>query len=265
MNEIKVRGIVIRTVDVGENDKILTLLTDTNGRISASVRGSRSLRSRYFSSVQLCCYSELVLARKNDRYYVKEAELLENFFSIREELARTALAGYICDAVGYVSTEEERDTELFRLTLNTLYAISKEEHPLPKIKAAFEWRASAILGFMPELSGCASCGETQGAFFLDVMNGSLLCEKCREDSGTLPPEAYMDELREARIICVLNEGARIAADFVTHCPLARLLSFRIDDEALRLFSVAGETYFLNQIEHGFMTLQFYKDIQKLKP
>ncbi len=265
MKELKVKALVIRTVDVGENDKLLTLYTEEMGKITASVRGSRSLKSRYFSAVQLCCYTALVLVKRGDRYYVKEAELYDNFFSIREDLQRTALAAYICEAVGYVATEEEADLPLFRLALNTLYAISRATHELPKIKAAFEWRASALLGFMPNLSACASCGKTEGDFFLDVMNGSLLCDTCRKEENDIPREAYMDEIRESRIICILNHAARIASDYVLHCKPERLLSFRLEEEALRLFAIAGETYFLNQIEHGFQTLQFYKDIMRMKP
>ena len=264
MKELKLRALCIRSVDVGENDKIVTLLTEENGRISASVRGSRSLKSRYFSAVQLCCYSDLVLAERGDKYYVKEAELVENFFSIRESIERTALAGYICESVGYVATEGEPSSALFRLTLNILYAISREEYSLRQIKAAYEWRISAILGFLPDLSRCADCEKTEGDFTLDVMNGNILCTACRENANRIG-EIYADELRESRILCVLNQTARRAADYILHCPLARLLSFRIDEESLRLLAIAGETYFLNQIEHGFPTLQFYKDILKIAP
>ncbi len=264
MNEIKIKALVIRTVDVGETDKLLTLYTEEKGKITASVRGSRSLKSRYFSAVQLCCYTNLVLARRNDRYYVKEADLIDNFFSIREDLGRTALAAYICEAIGYVATEEAPDIPLFRLALNTLFAISRATHPLPMIKAVFEWRAAGLLGFMPDLSACATCGRTEGDFFLDVMNGNLMCDACRKEENDAPKAIYMDEIRESRIICVLNTASRVAAEYVLHCQPERILSFRLEDEALRLFSIAGETYFLNQIEHGFQTLQFYKDIMRMK-
>ena len=105
MTLTEVRGIVIRTIDIGENDKLLTLLTEEKGKITAYVRGSRSMKSRSFAAAQLCCYSRFVLMKKNDRYYVQESELCENFFSIREDIERTALASYICDAVGFVAIE----------------------------------------------------------------------------------------------------------------------------------------------------------------
>jgi len=264
MTLTEVRGIVIRTIDIGENDKLLTLLTEEKGKITAYVRGSRSMKSRSFAAAQLCCYSRFVLMKKNDRYYVQESELCENFFSIREDIERTALASYICDAVGFVAIEGEGERALFRLTLNTLHAIAVGKQSLTQIKAVFETRCAGILGFMPDVSGCAECGKSTGDFFLDVMNGIILCSDCRkkeEENHSFTEEDF----EHAHIICVLNDGARHAMNYVLNCPTERILSFRLtDEEDMRLFSIAAETYFLNQVEHGFATLQFYKDIIRMK-
>ena len=263
MTLFEVRGLVIRTVDVGENDKLLTLITEEKGKITASVRGSRSMKSRYFASAQLCCYSRFVLVRKNDRYYVQESELCENFFAIREDIEKTALASYVCDAVGYVAIEDDSERALFRLALNTIHAIAAGKQSLSQIKAVFEVRAAGILGFMPDVSSCAECGQKNGDFYLDVMNGAILCAECRkreEESRALPVEDY----EHAHIICVLSDGARRAMNYVLNCPSDRILSFRLSEEDMRLFTIAAETYFLNQVEHGFATLQFYKDIIRMK-
>ena len=104
---------------------------------------------------------------------------------------------------------------------------------------------------------------TSGDFFLDVMNGMILCAECRrkeEESRTFAEEDF----EHAHIICVLNDGARHAMNYVLNCPSERILSFRLTEEDMRLFSIAAETYFLNQVEHGFATLQFYKDIVRMK-
>lgn len=259
MTVIEVKAIVIRTVDYGENDKLLTLLTEEKGCITASVRGSRSLKSRYFSSVQLFCYSRFILTVRNDRYYIREAELLDNFFSIGTDLEKTALAAYICEAIGYVAVEEP-DPSLFRLSLNTLYAISKLLYPLPKIKAAFEMRAAGILGFMPDVSACAICGRQDGDFVFDIMNGVILCDECRKHEADIRKPTLDDDYREAHIVALLNTGAKNALVYVLSCPMERLLSFRLEKEEQRLFSIAAETYFLNQIERSFPSLEFYKNL-----
>lgn len=255
----EVRALVLRCVDVGENDKLLTLFSEEKGRIMASVRGSRSLKSRYFSAAQSFCYSRFILCKKNDRYYVREAELCENFFEIREDIEKTALAGYVAEALLYV-TMEESDPALFRLSLNILYAIAKNRAPLPQIKAVFEVRAAGILGFMPDLHGCCYCGRRDGDFFFDIMNGQIECKECREKNSGAAPSVYEEDYRAAHIVCLLNSGACTAFRYVLSCPPDRLLSFRLDGEEARLFGIAAETYFLNQIEHGFASLDFYKEL-----
>ncbi len=259
MTPIEVRAIVIRSVDYGENDKLLTLLTEEKGCIMASVRGSRSLKGRYLSSVQLFCYSRFVLVARGERYYIREAELVDNFFAIGTDLEKTALAAYVCEAIGYVAVEEP-DAELFRLTLNTLYAISKRLHPLPKIKAAFEMRAAGILGFMPDVSACAVCRKRDGNFVFDIMNGAILCDECQRHEADIRMPVPEEDYREAHIVALLNAGAKNALMYVLSCRLERLLSFRLDEEEQRLFSIAAETYFLNQIERSFPSLEFYKNL-----
>ena len=85
MNErdlIKVKGIVSRAVQYKDNDKIITVLTAEYGLISVYCHGARSNKSKYLTSTRLFCYSEFVLTRKKDFYYIKEADYIEAFFDI---------------------------------------------------------------------------------------------------------------------------------------------------------------------------------------
>jgi len=263
MMTTEVRGLVIRTTDVKEADRIITIFTEEMGAVSAVARGARSHKSRKMSSTMQFCYGNFVLYKQGEYFHVKEAELIESFYGLRNSLDGLALASYIAEVLNEVAVAEaERD--LLRLSLNSLYAISEGKYSLEKVKAAFEIRAASIIGFMPDVSGCAECGKSTGDFFLDVMNGIILCSDCRkkeEENHSFTEEDF----EHAHIICVLNDGARHAMNYVLNCPTERILSFRLtDEEDMRLFSIAAETYFLNQVEHGFATLQFYKDIIRMK-
>ena len=126
------------------------------------------------------------------------------------------------------------------------------------IKAAFEIRAASILGFMPDILSCNGCGEKNGDFFLDVMGGIIECRACREKAAKLHtehPDPY-----QTHIICILPEGAKIAFGYCIYSPIERIFSFNISEEDMRLFSRAAEEYLLNQLGHGFKTLDFYKDV-----
>ncbi len=263
---IEVKGVVVRVVDLSGNDKLLTVFTEEKGLVSAVANGSKSLKSRYLSSAQLFCYASFVLENRSDRYWVREVELIENFFDIRLDIEKTALANYISEVAADAVVPEQPDPNLLRLTLNALYAISVGKHPLSHIKAAFEFRAAAILGFLPDLSGCASCGDTEGNMLLDVMNGGLLCSLCHETVQRVLPVGGDESFSSARsILCILTPASKRAIAYVCECPIERFLSFRLSEEDAAYFERAAEEYLLNHLERGFRTLQFYKEVARHRP
>ena len=259
METLQVSGLVVRTTDYGERDRILTLYTDELGLISVMANGSRSLKSRSLVATELFCYSRFILNKRSDRYTVKEVELIESFFDLRTDVTKIALAGYACEVMAHVGTENMPEPDLLRLSLNTLYAIAKEKAPHPQIKGAFEMRAAAILGFMPELAVCDMCGEEGDDVALDVMNGSVRCADCRREAEENPPLFTESDAARATILCLLTSSARAALFYVLRAPLEKILSFRLDNDSdMQSFSYAAETYLLNHLERSFKNLEFYK-------
>lgn len=255
---VEVKGLVIRTVDLSEHDKLLTLFTEEHGKITAVANGSRALKSRYLAAAQLFCYGSYVLYQRGDRYWVREVTLIESFFDLRADLTRMALAAYICDVADDVVEENAPEKPFLRLVLNSLYAIASGKFSQAQIKAAFEMRAAADLGFCPMLDGCHACGKTNGELYLDVMNGVVACEECRSLAAMQP--VTEEESRTASIICRLTPGALAAMQYVVSCPMERLLSFRLNGEDEGVFFASAEKYLINQLERGFKTLDFYKEV-----
>lgn len=254
---IEVKGLVIKTTDIREADRIITIFTEEMGVVSALAAGARSLKSRKLSSTLQFCYSSFILRKVGEYYHIKEAELIESFFEIRTTIEGLALAGYITEVLSDVATAEA-DRELLRLSLNSLYAISKKMHSVTKIKAAFEIRCAAILGFMPDVIGCSECGAREGNFYFDIMGGSILCYDCnqkREKRHELPQNPH-----ESYIISILSETAKVALEYAIHCPVEKIFSFNIPDEDMVLFSRAAEKYFINQMERTYKTLEFYHEV-----
>lgn len=260
MEMLMVSGLVVRTTDYGERDRILSLFTNELGLITVTANGSRSLKSRSLVATELFCYSRFVLTKRADRYTVKEVELIESFFDLRSDVAKIALAGYACEVLSHVGTENMPEPDLLRLCLNTLYAIAKEKAPNAQIKGAFEMRAASILGFMPELSVCSDCGEEGEDVVLDVMNGAVRCASCRRDAEDYP-QLPAEDGEHATVLCLLTASARAALYYVLCCPLEKILSFRLDNDAdIESFSYAAETYLLNHLERSFKNLEFYKTL-----
>ncbi len=256
MTATEVKGLVIRTVDIKESDRLVTIFTEEMGVVSALARGARSLKSRQMSSTMQFCYGSFVLCKRGEHYWIKEASLIESFFGIRNSIEGLALATYIAEVLCDIAvTEAERD--LLRLSLNSLYAISERKCSFDMIKAAFEIRAASIIGFMPDVLACSRCGEKLGNFYFKIMDGSLVCYSCRQKAISQHED---DELSQT--VCILTEGAKIALGYCIHSPLEKIFSFRISDEDMQIFSKAAEEYLINQLERSFKSLDFYNEVKR---
>ncbi|MBE6541716.1 MAG: DNA repair protein RecO [Ruminococcaceae bacterium] len=261
MEEIEVDGLIIREVKTGEADKMLTVLTSKLGRITISGKGVGSIRSKFASSVQLFSYSTFMLRKKGNFYYIKDAYYIESFMNIRYDIEKLSLAAYVCDVANDLSPEDMADEDLLPLVLNTLYAIANfDSIPLTQIKGAFEFRAMTLAGFMPDLEGCGVCGcDITEDSALDVMNGRLLCKKCRGLIENDPD--YIRDEGSAKIMIRVSPAVLMALRYIESAHPKKFLSFTLDEQELSLFSVVCERYLLNHLEHSFSSLDYYKKIK----
>ena len=259
MQTTEVKGLVIRSVDIKDSDRLITVFTEQMGAVTALTRGARSLKSRKMSSTMQFCYSNFVLYGTGDKLWIKEAELIESFFGISDTIEGLALASYIAEVLCDVTVSvAERD--LLRLSLNSLYAISNGKYRTDKIKAVFEIRAASILGFMPDVHSCAACGGVRDGYVFDIMNGEIECSECRRKFELT--HSLTDSPHEARIVCPLTDGARAALEYSIHAPIEKIFSFNISEDDMRLFARASEEYIVNQLERSFRALEFYKEVAR---
>ncbi len=257
--ELKVRGLLLREVHIGEADKIVTLVCEGIGRIDVSGKGVRSIRSPHMASTQIFAYSSFVLRRGKKYYYIAESELCEPFYGLRCDIDRLSLASYIADVVLDLIPEGTADDDLLRLTLNTFYAISEKKNiPMKQIKGAFEMKAADLAGFCPDLGSCLRCGtSSHKEMYLDVMNGGIVCGDCRTP---LILENARTDNGTAMIHLKLTPAVLAAIRYISVSDERRFLSFTLADSELPLFGSVSEKYLLDHIEHGFHSLDFYKSM-----
>ena len=125
--EIKVDALVLRTADYGESDRMLTLFTLQNGKLSAAAKGVRKAKARLNFAAQPFCFGEYVLAQKGERYTVISAFATDAFYGLRMDIgklyAAASLAG-LCDAV---LPEGLVNEELFLLAVTALGEMCEKE------------------------------------------------------------------------------------------------------------------------------------------
>lgn len=260
MEQYEVKGLVVRSVDYGEYDQLLTVITETEGKIFVTGKGLKSQKSRHMAACQIFCYSRFIIKKTKQYFYIAESELIESFYGLRNDFAKLSLAVYLCDVAAELSTEGTADTDLLKLTLNTLYALANRDIPLWQIKGAYEMRLLSDEGYRPDLVSCAVCHVYESEImYLDVMNGRLLCDKCKY---TEEKKAAETEEGTSKIYLFLPPPVLEALRYVLYAPGARYLSFSLQDDMRKSFASVCETYLLHHMEHSFESLKFYKSIEK---
>ena len=256
MSNITTKALVIRAVDYSDNDKILTLLTPGDGKLTVTVKGAKSLKNANHSASQLMCYGEYTMTQKNGRMWLRESNPIENFFSVHGSIERHTLSMYVLEFADALSQEGEPAAELLSLTLNTLFELNRGVKPLKQIKAVFELRAISDAGFMPYTEGCGVCRETENVgYILNISEGTAICEKCAEETElNRGIEGYNP------ILWPVSRAVLDGMRYVCECQPKRVFAFSLPEEELSDFAAACEQYALNHIERRFKTLDFYKKI-----
>ena len=152
------QALVLREVRYKEADRILTLLSTTEGKITAKARGALRKSSRTAAATQQLTYAEMTLFGNRGKWTVNEASQIEGFAGLRTDIERFALGSYFAECLEAFSAEEQPEPALLQLGLNCLYALSRGKPESALIKAAFELRLMCLSGYAPDLTACAACG-----------------------------------------------------------------------------------------------------------
>ncbi len=185
---IHLEAVVLRHTDWGEADRLLVVFGRETGKIRAIAKGVRKLHSRKAGHLEPFTRVKLLLARGRDFWIVTQAETVDAYLPIREDLLRTAYAAYAVVLLDRFTYEEGQNRALYQSLIDTLQLISFLPDPFPALRY-YEIHLLGLLGFRPELVNCVCCGtlikpEDQ---FLDAAQGGALCPRCGEGNPSARP------------------------------------------------------------------------------
>jgi DNA repair protein RecO (recombination protein O) len=261
MTDFKVNGLVIREAEYGDNDKLLTILTEKYGKLFVIGKGVKSLKNRHMACTQLFSYASFNFRKRGQMYYITDSDLIENYYEIRNDILKLSLAAFICDVLCEVSREGLDESDILRLGLNTFYAIAKDIKSLEIIRAAFELRVATECGFMPDLTECRECGCQDPTYAsVDIMNGNFICNECQSKASFSIVIDSFYETNVQRPVSIISNTVLQAMRYVCYSKSERFLSFKLDESEQNLFFQVCEKFLLNHLERGFYSLEFYKSM-----
>jgi DNA repair protein RecO (recombination protein O) len=196
----KTEAFVLRTYALKEADKICVFLTKDQGKLRGVAHGARKLRSRFGSALEP--FTEVALT-----YYQKEArelvsistcDILRSHFELGARDVETASAfSYMAELLTEFLPDHEPNERLYRLVGATLQAIEKQRDISPMLRYFEAWLLR-LVGFFPDTSHCAICGETVSPVELIFLTpeGTPRCSACSGGKGIAVDGGLRDLIAE---------------------------------------------------------------------
>lgn len=256
MEELKTQGLILSAVNLNDNDKLFTVLTRDCGKLTAVSKGIRSHKHKDFAALQIFCYSDLVLNRKTGLYYISSANIINNFFGIRNSVEQVSYATYFADIAKSIPDDIVPDDEYYNFILNTLFLVGKAEEKckngdfseyLKRLKAIFEIKTVCNLGYTPQISSCGGCNTEKELEYFDVINGTAICKSCKE-------KIMPDQLVR------VNQMVLKMIFYLCMSDYKRVFAFNAHDAELDIISHICEQYILNCMEFYPQSLAYLKSL-----
>lgn len=236
MATIKLKGVVLSESNMGDFDKMVTILTPNLGKISCVAKGARRPRSLLLAGTQLFCFAEYIMYKGTNTYHINSSETIEMFYNLRTDLDKLKYAIHINKILQDVTEENENCYNILQLYLNTLYIISETDKNLDLVISIFKLKLLCILGFTPRIMSCVNCNIEEGMKYFSIKDNGFKCENC----GKVDKSAMF-----------ISESTVNAIKYVVMAPSKKLYSFNLKNEALEEFKLVVKVYFDEKLEKAY--------------
>lgn len=256
MGLVETNGIILRTVDFGETDRYLSVLSPDIGMVEVLAKNARKAKRALLRSSEVFTLGTFILFEKSGNYRLNTISLIEGFAGLRNDIERLTCAAHLAEVFVDIGRGEVEAGELYRLAVYALYALARSDGPEPfDIVRAAETRALALAGYRFHLDHCGRCGVDVSAE--DSVLFSLGdCQPVCEDPMCRKAEAAYYAHHAGRRLYPLSRGARTALEFFADAPYEKLFRFSLTDRVRRELNDLLPPYLSGRLERGFHKLDF---------
>ena len=240
MGIVRIKGVVLKVANSSESDKVLTVLTAERGKIRVFCKGAKKIKSAFLSSTEFLAFSDFILFEGNgDLYNLNSAETINVFYNLRMDIDKLMYASTMAQMMNDVCQEEELSYKRLQLFLNTLYVLSETDKNVDFVFSIFRIRLLAILGFVPRLNACVTCGtevsHMQHIYF-SIKDNGIKCDACkRQDKGAIE----ISETVYTSLVYILSSDPK------------KIFSFDVPDEVVRELGIIALLYTTEKLEKEY--------------
>jgi len=217
-------GIVLRTVDYRESDRILNVLTKERGLITVTARGCRKPNSKHAAFANQFCYGEIEVNERAGKLQLSSSTLGQSFYPIRESYEQLCSAVQIVKTVERVMQREIANEPVFLLVYTSLSLIAYGDNDPKDIELCCLAKLLKLSGYSPVLTYCVKCGKDlrsrQELYFSNSMGGAV-CERC--GTAYTPVSALAMEALRRMLIIDINDMRKVKLPPSVRTELAPLI------------------------------------------
>lgn len=247
----RTEAVVLRRQELGEADRLMTILTPLRGKQRVVAKGVRRARSRKAGHLELFSRVQLLIARGRDLDIVTQAEAADVFARLQSDLVRLAYAAYVVELLDCFAVADEENRPLYRLLVETLQRLDRGLDAA-LVTLFFEIRLLDLAGFQPQLFECRGCGaETRPvAQYFSAREGGVLCPACGPQK------------RDARALSL--GGLKVLRHF-QRSPFEAVAALRLGPAVQRELEALMEGYLSFVLERRLHTPDFIQRVRALLP
>lgn len=182
MSVKKTLAIIIKNMDIGEVDKLVTFYTDEFGKISGVAKGIRRIKSKFGNKLEPLTYGILVFFEKKNQDLVRinEFEIINSFQKIKEDLKLVSYSLYLMELLDKSVEGREKNQELFRMFIDALEVIKQSSSDIETFMRIFEIRLLSVLGYKLQLNKCVLCNNiSEKSLGFSPSSGGIVCRRCQ--------------------------------------------------------------------------------------
>lgn len=175
------RALLLRSVDYRESDRVVALLTEDYGKISALARGARKSQRRFGGALQpYVLMNAHFRPGRGDLVHLERVSVDRSFHGILRSLEAIGAAGAALAVIRERVPDHEPEPAVFDAAVRFLLALN-DGLPAKEALLSLQIRVLALLGFAPTLDRCVHCGKTPKpgrAASFDALRGGIVCRAC---------------------------------------------------------------------------------------
>ena len=230
-------AILLRRMDYGDFDVIITFFTLKRGKLSLIAKSAKKSTKRFGGILELFSLLEIVAGtgRRKGLSVLQEAVLKQPFSAIRSDFRKTAFASYWAELIYNWIEENFKQVSLFHLFEHVLAELDRGKTAPAVLNISFQMRFLALSGHRPNLDDCSVCRKKlenikQDRIIIDSQRGGILCPDCRSGSasrtllgkGTIKQLLWVESGDLAKAIRIkfsqsaLNESTEFLEEFVCY-------------------------------------------------